>query len=272
MKNFARTLPRSDTDPPGIISINNCGRYKDIETDVNVIRTSGRNDYQIIYILHGHMEFNINNKNFSADDNSIIYLPPKTAHSYTYKAGKNTDYYWLHFAGEYADELMNNIDFSKPVKIKKSCNISKTMNDIIHEIQFRPIEYKLSCTGKFLCMLSDIKRHKDIPYDGTKEKIYKSAEFMQSSYTEDIPISIYAYKAEMELHYYIKLFREIIGTSPLQYMQKLRIQYAAELIVDTDLTISEIAQLSGFNSPMYFSRVFKKHTNISPIEYRNNLS
>ena len=76
----------------------------------------------------------------------------------------------------------------------------------------------------------------------------------------------------MELHYYIKLFREIIGTSPLQYMQKLRIQYAAELIVDTDLTISEIAQLSGFNSPMYFSRVFKKHTNISPIEYRNNLS
>ena len=57
------------------------------------------------------MEFNINNKNFSADDNSIIYLPPKTAHSYTYKACKNTDYYWLHFAGEYADELMNNIDF-----------------------------------------------------------------------------------------------------------------------------------------------------------------
>lgn len=77
MKNFARTLSRSDTDNPGIISINNCGRYKGINDNITVNRNDDRKDYQIIYIKHGYMEFNINGKNFCADDSSIIYIPKK---------------------------------------------------------------------------------------------------------------------------------------------------------------------------------------------------
>ena len=272
MKNFARTHSRSDTDNPGRISINNCGRYKGINDNITVNRNDDRKDYQIIYIKHGYMEFNINGKNFCADDSSIIYIPKNVPHTYFYKAGTNTDYYWLHFAGDYADYLMRNTDLSKPVKIKKSCNISKIMNDIIHEIQLRPIAYTLSCTGKFLCLLSDIKRHADTPTFGTKDKIYKSAESMKSTYTENIPISVYAYRAGLEVHYYVKLFRDTIGASPLQYIQNLRIQYAVELLTDTDLSIAEIAIKCGFNSAMYLSRIFKKHMSISPAEYRNNLT
>lgn len=69
-----------------------------------------------------------------------------------------------------------------------------------------------------------------------------------------------------------RVFREKLGVSPMRRVNLLRIERAKDLISSSNLQISEIAQLSGFADPYYFSREFKKTAGMTPTEYRKNIS
>ena len=68
--------------------------------------------------------------------------------------------------------------------------------------------------------------------------------------------------------YMCKLFKKEMGISVLEYITNLRITYACQLIKKTDLSITEIAIVCGFNSSQYFSSVFKHIKGKTPTEYR----
>lgn len=66
----------------------------------------------------------------------------------------------------------------------------------------------------------------------------------------------------------IRAFRKISGTTPLDYLLKIRIAKASELLKTPDSTITEAALSSGFTDTNYFSRQFKKSTGMSPRDFR----
>ena len=70
--------------------------------------------------------------------------------------------------------------------------------------------------------------------------------------------------------YLRKLFKKEMGLSPLEYMTSLRMKSAEKLLTamwTNEYTISEIAQMCGFDNSLYFSRVFKKYFGCSPSNY-----
>ena len=66
----------------------------------------------------------------------------------------------------------------------------------------------------------------------------------------------------------ISIFKELYGTTPIRYINRIRLVKARELLVNTDASIGEIAELVGFQSIHYFSRFFKAKENCTPMEYR----
>ena len=64
------------------------------------------------------------------------------------------------------------------------------------------------------------------------------------------------------------LFREAMGKSPIAYLIEARIRRAEELLLDTPLSVSAVAEAVGIKNPYYFSRLFKKHTGISHGKYK----
>lgn len=64
------------------------------------------------------------------------------------------------------------------------------------------------------------------------------------------------------------IFQTFTGTSPIEYSNQLKIDQARNMLLFTELNISEIAENLGFRSLYYFSRLFKKHTGQSPSDYR----
>jgi signal transduction histidine kinase/ligand-binding sensor domain-containing protein/CheY-like chemotaxis protein/AraC-like DNA-binding protein len=68
-------------------------------------------------------------------------------------------------------------------------------------------------------------------------------------------------------HLYRKI-KGITGLSPIDFVNTYRLKRAAHLIVTTDMNISEIAYKVGFNNPNYFSRIFKKHFEVSPSQFK----
>lgn len=69
----------------------------------------------------------------------------------------------------------------------------------------------------------------------------------------------------------IRHFRNTTGSSPMHYLQKVRIAKARDMLRTQDRSITQIAMDTGFNDAAYFSLIFKKHTGTTPREYRRNL-
>ena len=63
-------------------------------------------------------------------------------------------------------------------------------------------------------------------------------------------------------------FKEHTGLAPNQYLLEVRIRKARELLTNTTLTVTAIAEETGFKSSFYFSRFFKKRAGLSPRQYR----
>lgn len=75
--------------------------------------------------------------------------------------------------------------------------------------------------------------------------------------------------AHMSRSNLMRVFRRATGQSPIEYLIRLRIRKAMELLRNTEQTITEIALETGFNDSNYFSRQFKEITRESPSAYRN---
>ncbi len=65
-----------------------------------------------------------------------------------------------------------------------------------------------------------------------------------------------------------EVFSQTVGEAPMQWVQRCRLQRATTLLLNSSSSVSQIAQLCGYESLHYFSRVFHKHTGVSPRDFR----
>ena len=68
--------------------------------------------------------------------------------------------------------------------------------------------------------------------------------------------------------YFYLLFKNCFGMSPVEYRNRIRMTNAGSLLINSDLSVGEIAELVGFEDPFYFSRVFRRTFGLSPLQYR----
>ncbi|MBQ8351340.1 MAG: AraC family transcriptional regulator [Clostridia bacterium] len=91
---------------------------------------------------------------------------------------------------------------------------------------------------------------------------------MQYHYADEWNINRLAGDLFLDAAYFSRLFRRRIGCSPKQYILRLRMEKAKELLRTTNFSIQEIAAAVGFSDPLYFSRVFRAYEGKAPALYR----
>ncbi|XID93883.1 response regulator [Paenibacillaceae bacterium WGS1546] len=108
----------------------------------------------------------------------------------------------------------------------------------------------------------------------TEESLYalmKSVEhFLLNNYTNTIDNRMLSDNFNLAASYLSKLFRQYKGISPSEFITRLRLEKAQQLIqTEADMMIKDIAEIVGYNDPLYFSRIFKKEFGLSPSEYKS---
>ena len=110
----------------------------------------------------------------------------------------------------------------------------------------------------------------------TKADLYaqldKAKAYMDSCALDAVTVADCAEHAGLSLHHFLRLFHEVHGVTPHQYLCRRRVCEAKQLLEDSDMNISEIAVEVGFGGGSAFGRMFKQEVGCTPSEYRKSIS
>lgn len=102
------------------------------------------------------------------------------------------------------------------------------------------------------------------------KKIQESRDFIAANYGNcSLGVEQLAERLGYSSNYFSRIFKNITGYYVNDYIRQVRVIKAQELLTDTSLTISEIAEMTGFTTDNYFYSIFKKETGMTPAAYRN---
>jgi transcriptional regulator GlxA family with amidase domain len=99
-------------------------------------------------------------------------------------------------------------------------------------------------------------------------KIEESVAYMMRHLDKPLRVSTLAAKVNISPSHYFALFKRYIGSSPIDYFIRLRLQCACHLLENTNMSIKAIAYALGYNDPFYFSRIFKSFYRLAPSQHR----
>lgn len=100
------------------------------------------------------------------------------------------------------------------------------------------------------------------------EPLQAAVAYIQTHYRDNLTIRELAERVHLHPNYFIRVFKNHFGASPIQFVNKKRIEEAKWLLTTTNLPLSEIGESVGIPDISYLSRLFKSMTGFSPSTYR----
>ena len=168
--------------------------------------------------------------------------------------------------------------FSKTVKLMEECGIEfdkddlKKMFDNTKVLSGKQHDSMVKLLAIFADHLSMVTNQIMVQDQNSESPMIKKAvQYIQDHYADDLSLEQVAKAANMSSFYFCKMFKKEIGLNFTDYVSRIRIEKAKNLLLNPNLRISEIAYEVGFQSLTHFNRVFKKVVGCSPTHYRAKL-
>lgn len=245
---------------------------------IPTFRPFGWEDYQLIYIASGKVRFTFDGTEQIVDKGNIVFFRPGETQIYKLHLEDKPETYWVHFTGYDVDALIKKYQISKGENIfyaGTAADCQWIYRQMIRELQLRRANYQemlnMNLNQLFLIMNRYLQEGVQISNDALNE-VDKAIHYFTENYTQPIVIKQYAQEHLMTPCWFIQNFKKITGYSPNQYLVNLRITNAMNLMDNTAYNITQIANAVGYDNALYFSRLFKKHTGLTPSEYKNKKS
>ena len=259
------------------LKINNCGYYRVHTTPViETPHPEGRNDYQLLYIASGkgYFYFKGSENATVVTKGNMVLFRPKEPQVYYYYAVDKTEVYWVHFTGWKVEEYLDRYELPKEENVfftGVSPDYPWIYNQIIRELQLQRENYedmiRLFLHHIFLTINRYIKEGKQTKND-TINDIERAVHYFNENYSKPISIEQYASEHLMSVNWFIHNFKNVMKVPPMQYIVSLRIAAAKGYLENSGKNITEIANTVGYDNALYFSRLFRKYTGVTPSEYR----
>lgn len=231
-------------------------------------------EHQLMYITRGRGTFwSEASGELEVVAGCAFFLFPGVRHRYRPHRENGWDEQWVGFAGDHAARLMS--EFFDPANPQIQIGIQPELHSLMLEMcglarmevfGFRRIiaAQAMECLARVQVLSGkrsyrtpdqeDLIRRACVTINGAVDRVFDFEKFA----------------AENGMCYtsFRKLFKEITGLAPGQYLLEMRLRKAQVLLTNTNLPIHTVAEESGFENSFYFSRFFKKRTGLPPLRYR----
>lgn len=240
--------------------------------------------YEFLFFQKAPVKHLINGKSIILEPGCLALIRPNDKHSFIFDKNSPTQHVNLAITADYFENTcnaffdrlfsyLNNSESEIYYQLTKA-EISQ-INYWVNKINLDFIEtkqkYSPNITSLFLCCTSIIynyvKTNQSSFPDWFKNIIntINSQDFIDKS-----PADIYSL-FPMSVPMAIKFFKQYIGETPVEYLTKLKMNYACNLLKHTNYTTLHISSLIGYDSLSHFNHVFKKYKGATPTQYRKQV-
>jgi AraC family transcriptional regulator, arabinose operon regulatory protein len=146
------------------------------------------------------------------------------------------------------------------VEMAYRCQAAGARGGVLGEHQAR-----LFVEQMLLQILEEADRADDSPVDARLREIVRE---IRSAPGKDWSVEEQAVRACLSRSQYTRRFTALMGVSPTQFVVQTRLERAAQLLRETDMTLQEIASVLGYRDPFFFSRQFRQHRGVTPGSVR----
>ena len=198
----------------------------------------------------GCAQFSHENLFISSNAGDITYMPSDYFYHALYNEANNV--YAIHFISDYTGPMENLASPSSD-----SCAI--LFKEIFDTWNSRKPGYYFNAVSIFYKILYSVVQNSENFYDKNRYPgFFSSVEYIKTHFAQDsLTVSKLSEMANMSETYFRRLFYKNFFQTPTQYITKLKLKYAEELLSSGKYSIEETAYMSGFSDAKYFSRVIK---------------
>lgn len=251
--------------------------------------------YQIIWFKKGNGKHFVDFKTYDVANNSVFFIAKNQVHYFD----SNTAYkgILLHFNEAFLVQKETETDFFLKCNLFNNpyqqpfCRIEKETESILNEYilqierefenadEFGKEELLRAYLKSFLIQIQRIKQtcektQNNIPFvlDEKRIQLIKFINLIDENYSKGLSVSEYARLLLVSTRTLSDLTNQLLHKTPSLMIQERIILEAQRLLLHTDLNVNQIGYRLGFDDPSYFVKYFKKHTDISPTEFRKSIS
>lgn len=249
----------------------------DYENNDAIHRPAGMDAWILNYTREGSGRVNRGTDQFQTRVGDFLLFPPETAHDYgMHGAVGHWTHLWVYFTPKAAwDALLDwppRTGSVRALHIESNHDRHETVRAFEALIGYargtapRRVELAMNLLERILLLCDS---HNPRTGAGIADsRISRAMAFMAGNLTQPLSVADIAAHAALSESRLAHLFKSQTGRTPMQHLERLRINRAREMLIGTGRSIAEIAYQCGFGHPFYFTRVFKRHTGRPPRVFR----
>lgn len=241
------------------------------------VEREGFDSHFILVTVSGEGALEYEGKKYRLDASSVAWIDCFQRHRYYTPEGKAPwVFFWLHFTGlsvkGYYQQFRSG-NGSPLLRVKNPLPFQNKIRDLITlEETASPKKEALSSMVivELLTAILCLSFKAAATSNGIPRFLRETADEMDKRFTEYLSLTYFAEKHHVNASYLSREFRRHFGVTLKQYLTRKRISKAKEYLKYSDLTVSEIAERTGFENSSYFIRTFKKSEAVSPLAFRRS--
>lgn len=226
------------------------------------------------FVLEGKAEFLDCDRNtrIEVKAGELIFVPMMSKYVSEWKGSPNIKYISVHFILDHSDIFSTQHNFIlQTVQMEDSKKLQEEFEYILKHHR-KDEAGRLAALGRLYHILSmilpNLKTEKRREVD---ERISRAISYIEHHYKENITVEEMAKISAMSGSRFFDRFKQNVGQTPVEYLNYYRISKAIVLLLnEKDMSVENISESVGFESPSYFHRMFKRITGRTPGEYRKN--
>ncbi|QYR21621.1 AraC family transcriptional regulator [Paenibacillus sp. sptzw28] len=233
-------------------------------------------DFNRFYLIEeGNGFIRIGDTEMYPTGRQLVLMPAGIRQSYSTINDNTYSKYWCHFSATVGDIRLFDVmetpyvltiasehEWNAWVSLFRSLK-ENSHNDTIAS-SFRVNALLMEIVASFVEQIGEVKFNRT---SVVVDKIHTVIQYMEQRFGEPLTIDELAKLIHYHPNYFIQVFKQFTGRSPIQYLNHLRLERAKQWLTATDLSVSEIAERVGMTL-FYFSRLFKENSGFTPSGYR----
>ena len=231
---------------------------------------------ELFYIIGGNGQFQIDDERFPVRAHQLVIVNPNIIHTELSYEAHPLEYIVLGIEGLEISIPETNESRYCVYTLPPENKVLTCMQNILLEMQEREPEHPMVCQAYMDILVVQLMRNTGTSMtqvsgnSPTNRQCAAIRRYIDNHYKEQLTLDLLAAEANVNKYYLAHAYKQTYGISPINYMISRRIQEGKRLLVETDLSLSQISGILGFSSASYFSQSFRKAEGISPAEYRKN--